>query len=119
MPAPKQFKPGPQATQGRMSSPPIVTKGRYAVVAPSTPIVDDPAVVEVSVDDITVVMSGSSKYEQRSFHAYGDTEASVGEEEVPEAEADPAPSHHTSLGEWTSESSLEGTRYRRKESRLS
>lgn len=118
MPAPKQFKPGSQTTREQpQTSRPVVTKGRYAVVAPTAPNVDNPAVVEVSIDDITLVMGGSSKYEQRSLHAYGEIEEPA-VDEVPEVAPAPVPTEHTPLGAWLSESLLDGTHYRRKDSRL-
>ncbi len=119
MPAPKQFKPGPQTIREVAPvSRAVVTKGRYAVVAPEAPIIDDPSVVEIAVDDVTVVMR-RSKYEQRSLHAYGpaddlvDEESEAIDEIVPEPERSRAPV----FGEWRSESTLEGTRYHRKDSR--
>lgn len=118
MPAPKQFKPGSQTTREQpQASRPIVTKGRHAVVAPTVPFVDNPAVVEVSIDDITLVMGGSSKYEQRSLHAYGEIEEPA-VDEVPVVSPAPVPTEHTPLGAWLSESSLDGTHYHRKDSRL-
>lgn len=120
MPAPKQFKPAPQTIREvEPVSRAVVTKGRYAVVAPQAPIIDDPSVVEIAVDDLTVVMGGSSKYEQRSFHAYGDVETDL-DEEVEDAEElvpEPVRSPTPVFGEWRSESTLEGTHYHRKDSR--
>lgn len=122
MPAPKQFKPGPQTIrEAEPVSRGVVTKGRYSVVAPQTPIVDDPAVVEITVDDVTIVMEPTSKYAQRSLHAYGE----VGEldeeledtEEVEEVVPEPFRPETPVFGEWRSESTLEGTRYHRKDSR--
>lgn len=119
MPAPKQFKPGPRTIREvEPVSRAVVTKGRYSVVVPEAPIIDDPAVVEIAVDDVTVVMR-SSKYEQRSLHAYGevggeaDEEIEAIEEIVPEPALPKAPV----FGEWRSESTLEGTHYHRKDSR--
>lgn len=121
MPAPKQFKPGPQTIREVAPvSRAVVTKGRYSVVAPNAPIIDDPAVVEIAVDDVTIVMENASKYETRSFHAYGevgdeaDEELELVEEIVPEPFRPQGPV----FGEWRSESTLEGTRYHRKDSRL-
>ncbi|HZJ48162.1 MAG TPA: hypothetical protein VFD97_03890, partial [Acidimicrobiia bacterium] len=109
MPAPKQFKPGPQTTREQpQTSGPVVTKGRYAVVTPMAPIVDNPAVVEVTIDDITLVMGGSSKYEQRSLHAYGEIEEPA-VDEVPVVSPGPVSPERTPLGAWQSESSLDGT----------
>lgn len=98
-----------------------MTKGRYAVVAPQAPIVDDPAVVEIVVDDLTVVLEPTSKYEQRSLHAYGEV-GDVGEEsedadDTEEVLLEPVRSEDPIFGEWRSESRLEGTRYHRKDSR--
>jgi hypothetical protein len=120
MPAPKEFKPGPRTIREVTPvSRAVVTKGRYSVVAPEAPIIDDPSVVEVGVDDVTVVMRGASKYEQRSFHAYG--EVGAGEDEESEAldEIVPEPllSEAPAFGEWRSESTLEGIHYHRKDSR--
>ncbi len=125
MPAPKQFKPGPQTIREvEPVSRGVVTKGRYSVVAPEAPIVDDPAVVEVTVDDVTIVMEPTSKYEQRSLHAYGEV-GDLGEEledteeveEVEEVVPEPVRSEALVFGAWRSESTLEGTRYHRKDSR--
>ncbi len=95
----------------------MVSKGRYAVVTPTAPIVDDPAVVEVAVDDITVVVDPATKYAQRSFRAYGEA-ADPDADDVVEEDVPPAPLEHTPLGEWRSESLLEGVRYRRTDTRL-
>jgi len=122
MPAPKQFKPGP-GTIGEVEpvSRAVVTKGRYSVVVPEAPIIDDPAVVEVTVDDLTVVMRGS-KYEQRSLHAYGEVGGEADEEiedieDIEETVPEPALPKAPLFGEWRSESTLEGTHYHRKDSR--
>lgn len=121
MPAPKQFKSGPQTI--REDAPhtgAVVTKGRYSTVPTTTPIIDDPAVVEIAVDDVTIVMEDTSKYVTRSFHAYGevgddvDEEAEVLEEVVPEPVSPEGPV----FGEWRSDSTLEGSHYHRKDSRL-
>lgn len=120
MPAPKQFKPGPQTIREVAPvSRAVVTKGRYSVVAPQTPVIDDPEVVEVAVDDVTVVMKGASKYQQRSFHAYGEIGDPSGEEtdDGDEFVAEPLHSEGPVFGEWRSESTLEGTHYHRKDSR--
>ena len=122
MPAPKQFKPGPRTIREDVPvSRGVVTKGRYAVVAPEAPIVDDPAVVEVVVDDLTIVMEPTSKYEQRSLHAYGEIgdvdEEFEDTEDVEEVVPEPVLSEGPVFGEWRSESRLEGTRYHRKDSR--
>jgi len=100
----------------------VVTKGRYSVVAPQTPTTNDPGVVEVSVDDMTVVMTGTSKYEQRSARAYGEIGDELAEEfeefeEVEEVAPVPAKSEAPTFGEWRSESTLEGAHYHRKDSR--
>jgi hypothetical protein len=95
-----------------------MTKGRYAVVAPQAPIVDDPAVVEIVVDDLTVVLDPTSKYEQRSLHAYGEVgEESEDADDTEEVLLEPVRSEGPIFGEWRSESRLEGTRYHRKDSR--
>ena len=123
MPAPKQFKPGPQTIREVVPvSRAVVTKGRYSVVAPETPVIDDPSVVEIAVDDLTVVMGGSSKYEQRSFHAYGDSEHDLNDEseetdEVEELIPEPVLPKAPVFGEWRSESTLEGSWYHRMDSR--
>ena len=120
MPAPKQFKPGPQMIRDDAPvSRAVVTKGRYSVVAPQTPTTNDPGVVEVSVDDMTVVMTGTSKYEQRSARAYGEIGDELVEEfeEVEEVAPVPAKSEAPTFGEWRSESTLEGAHYHRKDSR--
>ena len=120
MPAPKQFKPGPRTIREVESvSHAVVTKGRYSVVAPEAPITDDAEVVEVAVDDVTVVMRGASKYEQRSFHAYGEVGTAADEESeaLDEIVPEPVRSEGPVLGEWRSESTLEGTHYHRKDSR--
>ncbi len=122
MPAPKQFKPGPRTVREDVPvSRGVVTKGRYAVVVPQTPTVDDPAVLEIAVDDLTVVMEPTSKYEQRSLHAYGEVgdvdEEIEDPEDVEEVVPEPVLSESPVFGEWRSESRLEGTRYHRKDSR--
>jgi hypothetical protein len=118
VPAPKQFKPRPRTIH---DDPPVsravVTKGRYSVVAPEAPTIDDPETVEVAVDDVTVVMRGASKYEQRSFHGYGDTGPTSIEDAEDVEEAVPERSHAPTFGEWRSESTLEGSHYHRKDSR--
>ncbi|MCL1692681.1 MAG: hypothetical protein M3096_03245 [Actinomycetia bacterium] len=122
MPAPKQFKPGPRTIREvEPVSRAVVTKGRYSVVVPDAPIIDDPAVVEIAVDDVTVVMR-SSKYEQRSLHAYGEVGGEADEEvedveDIEEVVPEPALPKAPVFGEWRSESTLEGTHYHRKDSR--
>ncbi len=125
MPAPKQFKPGPRTIREvEPVSRGVVTKGRHSVVAPEVPIVDDPAVIEIVVDELTIIMDPTSKYEQRSLHAYGEV-GDVGEEfedtedteDVEEVVPEPVLSAGPVFGEWRSESRLEGTRYHRKDSR--
>lgn len=123
MPAPKQFKPGPQTIRDDAPvSRAVVTKGRYSVVAPQTPTIDDPEVVEIAVDDVTVVMTSLSKYQQRSARAYGEIGDELVEEfeeleEVEGAAPVPVKSEAPTFGEWRSESTLEGTHYHRKDSR--
>lgn len=120
MPAPKQFKPGPRTIRDDApASRGVVTKGRYSVVTPQTPSIDDPEVVEIAVDDVTVVMRDASKYERRSFHAYGEAGSGSAEElgEAEEAVPEPVRPEAPGLGDWRSESTLEGTHYHRKDSR--
>lgn len=120
MPAPKQFKPGPQTTREvAPASQAVVTRGRYSVVTPQAPVIDDPSVVEIAVDDVTVVLGGSSKYEKRSFHAYGEVESGLDEESEEAEELIPEPVRPKApvFGEWRSESTLEGSHYHRKDSR--
>ncbi|MEA2009958.1 MAG: hypothetical protein U9N78_04565 [Actinomycetota bacterium] len=122
MPAPKQFKPGPQTIREvEPVSRAVVTKGRYSVVAPEAPIIDDPAVVEIAVDDLTIVIETetTSKYEERSLHAYGDVgiESDEETEDIDEIVPEPALPKGPVFGEWRSESTLEGTHYHRKDSR--
>ncbi len=120
MPAPKQFKPGPQTIREVVPvSHGVVMKGRYSVVSPEKPDIDDPSVVEIAVDDVTVVRRGASKYEQRSFHAYGEIgdEPAGDPEEVEESVSESVRSEAPKFGEWRSESTLEGTHYHRKDSR--
>ena len=120
MPAPKQFKPGPQTIREvAPASQAVVTKGRYSVVTPQVPVIDDPSVVEIAVDDVTVVLGGSSKYEKRSFHAYGEVESGLDEESEEAEELIPEPVRPKApvFGEWHSESTLEGSHYHRKDSR--
>jgi hypothetical protein len=128
MPAPKQFKPAPSGARSHQSSSrTVMTKGKYSTTPRATPTTDDPAVVEVSIDDLTLVVGGSSKYEHRSLHAYGEVghvdEPSDDIEIVetlpdPDPEPTPAVEERTPLGEWRSSSSIEGTRYHRTDSRL-
>jgi hypothetical protein len=120
MPAPKQFKPGPRTIREvEPASRGVVAKGRYAVVAPQGPIIDDPAVIEIAVDDVTVVMETTSKYEQRSLHAYGEAGDIADEEseDIEEIVPEPVRLKGPVLGEWRSESTVDGTRYHRKDSR--
>lgn len=97
----------------------VVTKGRYSVVAPQGPAIDDPSVVEIAVDDLTVVMETTSKYDQRSLHAYGDVGevAEEDSEEIDEIVPEPIRPLVPVFGEWRSESTLDGTHYHRKDSR--
>lgn len=123
MPAPKQFKPGPEVLRSRTTEvPPNRTKGRYAVVpSPREPRVVGEDPVEVDVDDVTVVMQGAavgaSKYQGRSLHAHVEPGLSIEIDETPEP-AEPARQEDMMLGEWRSEAHLDGKRYRRKDSRL-
>jgi len=125
MPAPKQFKPGPKTSQeyttGFSSS---RIKGRHAVVPPPPkPGVAPDEYVEVDVEDVTVVMRGPSKYEQRSMGAYVDPSVSIDLDALDDADepveaVEPERSPRIVFGEWRSESDLDGTRYHRKDSRL-
>lgn len=77
---------------------------------------------EIAVDDVTVVVSGPSKYEQRSMGAYVDPSVSIDLEAIDEADepveaVEPVRSPRIVFGEWRTESDLDGTRYRRRDSR--
>ncbi|MGB9359008.1 MAG: hypothetical protein WCC01_10675 [Acidimicrobiia bacterium] len=125
MPAPKQFKPGPttsrEYTTGFSSS---RIKGRHAVVPPPPKPSMVPAEdVEVDVEEVTVVMRGPSKYEQRSMGAYVDPSVSIDLDALdaigePVEAVEPVRSPRIVFGEWRSESDLDGTHYHRKDSRL-
>ena len=116
MPAPKQYRPGQRMESTRESvTPAISTKAKHAVVRHRDPDVDQGTIVEVDIDDLTVVIP-VNKYEQRSLHAYGDTVPGDDDEEL--IEEPTAPAETIPLGEWRTESSLDGTRYRRKDTRL-
>jgi len=125
MPAPKQFKPGPttsrEYTTGFSSS---HIKGRHAVVPPPPkPGVAPDEDVEVTVEEVTVVMSGSSKYEQRSMGAYVDPSVSIDLDALDDVDepvevVEPVRSSRIVFGEWRTESGLDGTHYHRKDSRL-
>ena len=120
MPAPKQFNRGPQTTvAAEHDSRPVAVKGKYSVITAPARTVEGGA-VEVAVDDVTVVMKGVSKYAQRSLHGYGEVGDEEGEESEETAETVPEPVRPAtpSFGEWRSESTLEGTHYHRKDSRL-
>jgi len=119
MPAPKQYKPGPRMSgplERLQRSQAAVAKSKYAATPHADPLEDEDVAVEVAVDDITVVMP-ASKYDRRSFHAYSDDPVSVEPDELDEPEPAPVELHH--LGEWRSESRLEGSHYYRKDTRLS
>ncbi len=125
MPAPKKFKPGPTTsrsyTTGFSNS---RIKGRHAVVPPPPkPGVAPDEDVEVDVEEVTVVMSGPSKYEQRSMGAYVDPSVSIDLDALDDVDEPvevvaPVRSPRIVFGEWRSESDLEGTHYHRKDSRL-
>jgi hypothetical protein len=122
MPAPKQFKPDPEGTRSYTTGfAPDRTKGRYAVVPPPRQprVVEEP--VEIAVDDVTVVMQGAalgaSKYQARSLHAHVEPGLSIEIDETPEPPV-PVRDEPMVFGEWRSESHLDGTRYRRRDSRL-
>ena len=125
MPAPKQFKPGPTTsrsyTTGFSSS---RTKGRHAVVPPPPkPGVTPDEDVEVVVEELTVVMRGPSKYEQRSMNAHVEPDMSIDIDAIDEVDepvevAEPVHAPRIVFGEWRTKSDLDGTRYYRKDSRL-
>lgn len=125
MPAPKQFKPGPSTsreyTTGFGSS---RIKGRHAVVPPPPkPGVAPDEDIEVDVEEVTVVMRGPSKYEQRSMGAYVDPSVSIDLDALDDVDepveiVEPVRSPRIVFGKWRSESDLDGTHYHRKDSRL-
>jgi hypothetical protein len=127
MPAPKQFKPGPESPRSYTTGfAPDHTKGRYAVVPPPKKrrAVDEEP-VEIAVDDVTVVMEqggaqGRSKYEARSLHAHIEPGLSIEIDETPEPQevSEPARDEWKVFGEWQSEANLDGTSYHRRDSRL-
>lgn len=124
MPAPKKFNAGPTAsrsyTTGFSNS---RIKGRHAVVPPPPkPSVAPDEEVEVDIDEVTVVMRGPSKYEQRSLNAHVEPEFSIDLDDLDDVDQVPepvSPARAPSIvfGEWRSESDLEGTHYHRKDSR--
>ena len=122
MPAPKKFTPAPTTPQSytpvRSSE---TAKGRYAVVPPvPKPRVDEEEEsVEVTVDEVTVVMEKASKYEQRALNVHVDPRLTIDLDEVDESPqpVEPVRPAAAVLGEWRTESSLDGTRYRRKDTR--
>jgi hypothetical protein len=125
MPAPKKFTPAPTTPQSytpvRSSE---TAKGRYAVVPPvPKPRVDEEEEsVEVTVDEVTVVMEKASKYEQRALNAHVDPRLTIDLDDLDEVDESPQPVEPVRpaaavLGEWRTESSLDGTRYRRKDTR--
>jgi hypothetical protein len=123
MPAPKQFKPGPEVSHSRTTTvPPNRAKGRYAVVSSTRePRVAGEETVEIDVDDVTIMMQGTamgvSKYRGRSLHAHVEPGLSIEIDETPEP-AEPVRNESMMLGEWRSDVHLDGRRYRRKDSRL-
>jgi hypothetical protein len=124
VPAPKKFNrapaPPPPYTAQRSS---VTGKGRYAVVPPPTsPHIDEEEAVEVSVDEVSVFVGKVSKYEARSLNAHVDPSVTIDLDELdaPEAVSEPVePVRSTPivLGEWRTESTLEGSHYHRKDSR--
>ena len=125
MPAPKQFKPGPTTSPSYASGGGVSrVKGRYGVVEP--PPQSDGASdeeIDIAVDDVTVVMQGPSKYEQRSMGAYVDPSVSIDLDALDDVDEPvevvaPVRSPRIVFGEWRSESDLDGTHYHRKDSRL-
>lgn len=128
MPAPKKFTPAPTTPQSytpvRSSE---TAKGRYAVVPPvPKPRVDEEEEsVEVTVDEVTVVMEKVSKYEQRALNAHVDPRLTIDLDDIDEVdEVDEAPQPvepvrpaSVVFGEWRTESKLEGTHYHRKDTR--
>lgn len=124
MPAPKKFNPDPTTsrshTTGYLNT---RIKGRHAVVpSPATPGVVPDDEFEVAVEDVTVVVHGPSKYEQRSMNAHLDPAIAIDidalEDEPEEVETvAPAPTPRIVFGEWRTESDLEGPHYHRKDSR--
>ena len=124
MPAPKKFNPGPTTSRSYttgFTNPRI--KGRHAVVPPPPkPGVVPDEEVEVAVEEVTVVMSGPSKYEQRSMNAHVDPAIAIDldalDDDIEPVEVvAPAPAPRIVFGEWRTESDLKGTHYHRKDSR--
>ena len=124
MPAPKKFNPAPTPSPSyttRRSS--DTAKGRHAIVPQlPKPRIDDEEPVEISVDEVTVVMGSVSKYQARSLHAHVEPGLSIEIDEFDEAvevaeSAEPVRPAPTAFGEWRTESTLEGTHYHRKDSR--
>jgi hypothetical protein len=124
VPAPKKFNrapaPPPPYTPRRSS---VSGKGRYAVVPPPpTPHIDEEDALEVSVDEVSVVVGKVSKYEARALNAHVDPSLTIDLDELdaPDEDREPVePIHPTpiALGEWRTESTLEGSHYHRKDSR--
>ena len=124
MPAPKQFKPGPTTSQSYTTgSSNSRVKGRHAVVSrPPKPGVTSDEDVEIAVEEVTVVMRGPSKYEQRSMSAYVEPDLSIDIDAIDEVDepveaVEPVRAPRIAFGEWRTESDLEGTHYHRKDSR--
>ena len=124
MPAPKKFTPGPTTAQsyspGSTSS---RVKGRHAVVPPRPkPGLATDDEVEVTVEEVSVVMRGPSKYEQRSMNAHVDPTIAIDIDALDDVEEPvevvaPAPAPRVVFGRWRTESDLDGKHYHRKDSR--
>ena len=127
MPAPKKFTPAPATPPSHTTARSLDTaKGRYAVVPPvPKPRIDEQEPVEIAVDEVTVVMRQVSKYDARSLNAHVDPSLTIDLDdlndldEIDEAPQplEPAPPEPIVFGEWRTEWKLEGTHYRRKDSR--
>ena len=132
----KNFKPGPESTPDVAPRAPSFGKGRFTTTAPSTvePVTDE-AVIEVTVDDVSVVVrpdevpdeASISKYDLRPMAGVGsvDLEQDETEEDAQELavsedkDQPPLPLGPTPppLGPWRSESRLDGDRYHRVDTR--
>lgn len=135
----KDFKPGPRLTPETPAAGPSFGKGRFTTTAPMTTesVVEETA-VEVSVDDISVVLrpegvpdeASFSKYDLRPMAGVGQValeETETAEEETeddvePEApdegrEPPPVVQPSVELGPWRSESRLDPNRYHRLDTR--
>ena len=67
----KDFKPGPGSTPDVAPRAPAFGKGRFTTTAPSTvePVTDE-AVIEVTVDDVSVVVRPDEVPDEASFSKY-------------------------------------------------